>query len=127
MTPQPKTEIVVKGLPVEVKRALAKASKKQKTSMNDVAVTALCDEFGVEWKPVGRPLLRRDANGVLGKAKITDSLNMSLTVPVELRTLLNVLAAQGNATQSGLVISTLAKHFGLPPRSPVRRRRTTRV
>ena len=53
MTKREQTSILVR-MPKTLKRRLAREVARQESTLNDVAVAALADEFGVDFQPSGR-------------------------------------------------------------------------
>lgn len=118
--------IFIRGVPRDVKRALAAAARDRDTGMNDIAVEALSKRFGVEFTPTGRHLTRLTASGESRRAGITDAPNMTLRVSDVLDRKIAVYAAQTASTKRGVVLGVLAEALGAHVPSTKRRSRSGR-
>lgn len=79
--------------------------------MNDRAVVALADHFGIEYTP--------------GHGRFSKVVSQfKLRVPDDLHTAIRVRAAYLQQTVRGVALSVLAEYFGAKPIDPHRRRRT---
>ena len=97
-------------LPADLRKKLDRKAKAEDHTVNDVAVLALCEKFGVECEPSRyhfRPVATR----------------FKLNIPDELHHRIRVEAALRSQTVRGVVLSTLAEHFDAKPIDPKRRRR----
>ena len=121
-----KVKILIRDVPREIKRAVAREAREHETGMNDVAVAILSAEFGVPFSPTGRAMVRARPDGTVRRAPITDSPDMTLKVAPELRRRIAVSAASSGGTIRGLVLAILAQKLGVQPPSIRRRRRSGR-
>jgi predicted HicB family RNase H-like nuclease len=108
-------DIIANDVPANIRRALVRAAKAEGVSVNEIAVRALADAYGVERQP---------KNGRFVAPSST--ARMLFTVPDELRQQLRLRAAVNGVTMRGLVLKALAERFGLPFDSAERRPRTKR-
>lgn len=93
--------MIVAGVPIELKQLLVAEAKHRGVSINDHAAGILSAKFGVERSPSGVPF--RPDHG---------STRMMFGVPAELRTKIRVKAATDGTTMKDVVLEALADHFG---------------
>jgi len=95
-------EIIAKDVEPELVKALVGEARERDQTVTDVAVEILAARFGVEHEPSGRSFI----DGTTG------STTLILAVPTELRHEIRRHAVERDATMRGVVIETLARHFG---------------
>ena len=105
--------LFVRDMPADIKAAVIAAAADE--GMNDYIVNVIATRFGVPFTPTGRSATV--APGPTG--------DVVLRLPASLHRDLAVEAARRNGTMRGIVIATLAHHFGMTVPSVARRPRTT--
>jgi len=97
-------EIIAKDVPAEIVRALVGEARSRNQTVTDLAAGILASRFNVEREPSGRSFI----------AGMAGSDTLILSVPAELRKAIRRYAVENDATMRGVVIDTLARHFGMP-------------
>lgn len=95
-------EIIAKDVPDGIMRTLVGEARHRDETIQERAVSILSLAFGVERKESGRRFI--DGSG--------RSSTLVLTVPIELRDRIRRRALELDGTIRGIVISTIAAHFG---------------
>ncbi|HEU5066463.1 MAG TPA: hypothetical protein VFT86_11435, partial [Gaiellaceae bacterium] len=90
-------------MPTTLKRRLAREVARRESTLNDVAVELLADEFGVDFQPSGR---RGPVPGDTGV--------VLLRVPPELKRQLDAAARERRSSTNKVVVETLATGLGAP-------------
>ncbi len=90
-------------MPSTLKRRLAREVARRESTLNDVAVELLADEFGVAFQPSGR---RGPVPGDTGV--------VLLRIPPELKRQLDAAAHERRSSTNKVVIETLAARLGAP-------------
>lgn len=108
-------DILVQDVPNTVLARLTADARRRDVSLNDAAVTILAARYGIEKEPSGAgftaPLTRP---------------TLLLSMPDELHRRIKMDAAgKRGATMRGLIVQTIARHYGVPVQSPQRRPRGT--
>jgi predicted HicB family RNase H-like nuclease len=106
-------QIVVQDIPENLRDVLVADASDRDISINEAAVAALAEKYGVEREPSTRP---HRGGGT--------STQLLLSVPEELRTALRLHAARTGETIRGLVISVLSEGYGIAADDAGRRART---
>jgi myo-inositol-1-phosphate synthase len=88
-------------MPTTLKRRLAREVARRESTLNDVAVEILADEFGVEFTPSGR------RGAVPGETGV-----VLLRVPPELKRQLDEAARERRSSTNKVVVETLTKRLG---------------
>jgi myo-inositol-1-phosphate synthase len=102
MPKREQTSILVR-MPKTLKRRLAREVARQESTLNDVAVAALADEFGVAFTPSGR---RGQVPGDTGV--------VLLRIPPELKRQLASAARERRSSTNTVVVESLAERLGAP-------------
>ena len=120
MTPskRQRRDILVHDVPDEIRKALIADAKKRDLSINEVAVTILADRFRV----------KREAKVVDGRSAFgaSDGLNLTIRAGAAIHQKVAVEAAKRQGTLRGVVLETLAIHYGIDPPPLGRRSRKPR-
>src|SRR3954468_8019519 len=103
MAKREQTSILVR-MPKTLKRRLAREVARQESTLNDIAVAALADAFGVDFTPSGR---RGQIPGETGV--------VLLRVPPELRKQLAKAARERRSSTNSIVVEALTERLGAPP------------
>ena len=90
-------------MPSTLKRRLAREVARRESTLNDVAVELLADEFGVDFQPSGR---RGPVPGDTGV--------VLLRMPPELKRQLDAAARERRSSTNKVVVETLATRLGAP-------------
>src|SRR6188508_3327642 len=102
MAKRDQTSILVR-MPKTLKRRLAREVARQESTLNDVAVAALADEFGVDFEPSGR---RGQVPGDTGV--------VLLRVPPQLKRQLAAAARERRSSTNTVVVESLSQRLGAP-------------
>src|SRR6188472_2503310 len=102
MAKREQTSILVR-MPKTLKRRLAREVARQESTLNDVAVAALADEFGVDFEPSGR---RGQVPGDTGV--------VLLRVPPQLKRQLAAAARERRSSTNTVVVESLSQRLGAP-------------
>ena len=102
MAKREQTSILVR-MPKTLKQRLAREVARQESTLNDVAVAALADEFGVDFQPSGR---RGQVPGDTGV--------VLLRVPPPLKRQLAAAARERRSSTNTVVVESLSKRLGAP-------------
>ena len=102
MAKREQTSILVR-MPKTLKRRLAREVARQESTLNDVAVAALADEFGVDFEPSGR---RGQVPGDTGV--------VLLRVPPQLKRQLAAAARERRSSSNTIVVESLSQRLGAP-------------
>jgi myo-inositol-1-phosphate synthase len=104
MAKREQTSILVR-MPKTLKRRLAREVARQESTLNDVAVAALADEFGVEFTPSGRRGQVPGESGVV-----------LLRIPPQLKRQLAAAARERRTSTNKVVVESLTERLGAPTR-----------
>jgi myo-inositol-1-phosphate synthase len=112
MAKREQTSILVR-MPKTLKRRLARQVARRESTLNDVAVALLADEFGVEFTPSGR---RGSVPGETG--------DVLLRVPPDLKRQLDEAARERRTSTNTVVVDSLTERLGAstPRKEPMPRR-----
>lgn len=91
---------VIRDFPVALKRAIAAEAEEQGVSLQDVAVGALADAYGVEYNPTGRK-----------SAGLSDGDYVGLRMPRRLRKKIGEHAARRETSRRSIVLAILSERF----------------
>ncbi len=108
-TKRQRRDILVQGVPNEIRKALVMDAKSRDLSINEVAVTILADRFKVKREPKTVPF----ANG--------DGHNLTVRAGAAIHKKVAVEAAKRNGNLRGVVLESFALHYGIEP-PPIGRR-----
>jgi myo-inositol-1-phosphate synthase len=111
MAKREQTSILVR-MPKTLKRRLAREVARRQSTLNDVAVALLADEFGVEFTPSGR---RGPVPGEAG--------DVLLRVPPDLKRKLDEVARERRSSANTVVVESLTERLGAatPRKEPMPR------
>jgi hypothetical protein len=96
------TLIVNEELPRPLRRKIEAEAKRSDVTLNDVAGRVLAEHYGLEWEDSGNSFQPTGAR-------------FRFSVPDEMHRLISGEAAHKLGTMRGVVLSTLAAHFGTKP------------
>lgn len=103
-------DLLVYDVPPKIRKALVSDAKKRNISINDCALSILCDEFDLEWEPSGKSFTHGGGKdlSIRGGALLHQQIDIER-------------ANRGGGTLRGVVLERLALHYGLKP-EPIGRR-----
>src|SRR5215211_6997471 len=96
---------VIVRMPSRLKRRLAREVERGGTGLNDLAVGALAERYGIAFAPSGRRSAAPGASGVV-----------VLRMPDELKQRLSDDASRDGTTTNDVVVRTLSERFDVPRR-----------
>lgn len=108
----PRKDLLVFDVPSDIRDALVADARERNKSVNDTAIGILAARYRVKHTSSGIPFTLSD-NG---------SHNLSLRGGAKLHRTLDVARAKRSGTLRGLVLETLALHYGLTPPENIGRR-----
>src|SRR2546427_5247362 len=95
---------VLVRMPTTLKRRLAREVTRRESTLNDVAVELLADDFGVEFTPSGRQP---------GSRRLGDTGVVLLRLPPELKRRLDEAARERRSSTNRVIVETLAERLDL--------------
>lgn len=96
-------DLLVHDVPPELKRALVDDAREQNCSVNEAAVLILAAKFGTKYERTGVPFALSDYG----------SSNLAIRGGAKLHRQIDMERARRSGTLRGIVLETLAAHYGL--------------
>lgn len=103
--------VIVRGIPPELKAALVAEARRGLTSVNVVAVGILAEHFGVDYAGNGRMT-----------TATAESTQQEFTMPEALGYALGFLSVKERRPKSQIILAILCDHYGIAYTPPTRGR-----
>lgn len=111
----PRRELLIDGVPADIKQALRDDATEQKISVNEAATRILADHYKVKHSPAMNGLRGQADRSTHSFARNLDSEKLTIRGGSKLLRKVAVDAARRGGTMRGVVLEQLALHYDLDP------------